>query len=30
MSQDTAPSGIGQRGKRPIQGSGRIFNHLVN
>jgi hypothetical protein len=29
MSQDTAPGGIGQSGERAIQGSGRIFNHLV-
>jgi hypothetical protein len=29
MSQDTPASGIGNSGKRTIQGSGRIFNHLV-
>jgi hypothetical protein len=29
MSQDTPPSRIGQSGKRAIQRSGRIFNHLV-
>jgi hypothetical protein len=29
MGQDTPAGGIGQSGKRAVQSSGRIFNHLV-
>lgn len=30
MGEDLPPRWISQSGKRPVQGSRRIFNHLVN